>query len=673
MADPDPNPNVTLAGSGTALHVQRPDGELVPVQGTAGGAIATTTTGSGGESLATEPTADRTADATEALAATIAAGGSPTPGQAAIAIVNVDPAPTFAAAPAEGTELEAKYIAGTAPFLLDRDSNPRPVFIEPSASEIATGVGLLTGQLPENLGASGGLKVELVAPLPTGTNPLGTVEVTASVLPIGAATEASLFSIDGKVPALVDGRVPVDGSGVTQPISATTLPLPSGAATSALQGAGLPGALTAGGGVKVGLVDAVPQLPAALDTGRLATRLDIGTEAAPIITRMSAYGSTSFGQFRVAGREPMFENTQTYGLDARAWSSRTASGGTVAYNTTSGVTELVVGATSGAVAEISTHTHFPYEPGAATRTVFTLSQSDVGQVGQTREWGFGTLDDGFFFRLVGTTLYVVRRSSSSGVATDADAVVQASWNGSTFGALDLTKINQFEIDFQWLSAGVVRFWINGTLAHALDLRGVMTLPATRTGQLPLRMTIQNTSASVAASLNYVCSVVYLDGGTQIKYVPGTHVMAAPKTGVGTTFAPVLGFRLATTYLGRANRRIVLPRLARVSNASGRGTVRGVFNPSATAGGAWAASPFAPWIEYNEGLTSITGGTTISEVYLSSTADRAEFDGERAFSLIGTHMRRNADNVDGDVFVFTAKADAGTIDIVSMVATFNTFG
>jgi hypothetical protein len=30
-------------------------------------------------------------------------------------------------------------------------------------------------------------------------------------------------------------------------------------------------------------------------------------------------------------------------------------------------------------------------------------------------------------------------------------------------------------------------------------------------------------------------------------------------------------------------------------------------------------------------------------------------------------------VDGYVFVFTAKADAGTIDIVSMVATFNTFG
>lgn len=48
----------------------------------------------------------------------------------------------------------------------------------------------------------------------------------------------SLASIDTKTPALVGGRQPVDGSGVTQPVSAIALPLPAGAATSALQGTG---------------------------------------------------------------------------------------------------------------------------------------------------------------------------------------------------------------------------------------------------------------------------------------------------------------------------------------------------------------------------------------------------------------------------------------------------
>jgi hypothetical protein len=75
------------------------------------------------------------------------------------------------------------------------------------------------------------------------------VNIVASSGPGGLATEATLLlvedavdgletttsSIDGKTPALVSGRVPVDGSGVTQPVSATSLPLPTGASTSANQ------------------------------------------------------------------------------------------------------------------------------------------------------------------------------------------------------------------------------------------------------------------------------------------------------------------------------------------------------------------------------------------------------------------------------------------------------
>lgn len=71
-----------------------------------------------------------------------------------------------------------------------------------------------------------------------------TVPISAASLPLptGAATAAlqttgntSLSSIDTKTPTLVSGRQPVDGSGVTQPISAVSLPLPTGAATAANQ------------------------------------------------------------------------------------------------------------------------------------------------------------------------------------------------------------------------------------------------------------------------------------------------------------------------------------------------------------------------------------------------------------------------------------------------------
>lgn len=62
--------------------------------------------------------------------------------------------------------------------------------------------------------------------IPLAVDSSGNLQVEVGSLPSGLATEAkqdtgntSLSSIDGKTPALVSGRVPVDGSGVTQPVS----------------------------------------------------------------------------------------------------------------------------------------------------------------------------------------------------------------------------------------------------------------------------------------------------------------------------------------------------------------------------------------------------------------------------------------------------------------------
>ena len=59
------------------------------------------------------------------------------------------------------------------------------------------------------------------------------VAISAASLPLptGAATETTLSALNTKIPALESGRVPVDGSGVTQPIAAVALPLPTGAAS----------------------------------------------------------------------------------------------------------------------------------------------------------------------------------------------------------------------------------------------------------------------------------------------------------------------------------------------------------------------------------------------------------------------------------------------------------
>ena len=90
--------------------------------------------------------------------------------------------------------------------------------------------------------------------LPAGTNNIGDVDVlTLPALPTGSNTIGGV-NLAQYTP--VSGRLPVDGSGVTQPISASSLPLPTGAATAANQTPAYtpiaPGTATATSGVMLG-------------------------------------------------------------------------------------------------------------------------------------------------------------------------------------------------------------------------------------------------------------------------------------------------------------------------------------------------------------------------------------------------------------------------------------
>ncbi len=142
---------------------------------------------------------------------------------------------------------------------------------------------------------SGGEPGLVTRNIPSGTQPvsgpLTNAELRASAVPVsiaaGAATigkvdqgvgGASAWKVDGSGVTLTvadgGGSLTVDDGGSSLTTDTAQLPnalvggrldvnvgvsaLPSGASTSALQGAGLPAAFTAGGGVKTGLVDALP-------------------------------------------------------------------------------------------------------------------------------------------------------------------------------------------------------------------------------------------------------------------------------------------------------------------------------------------------------------------------------------------------------------------------------
>lgn len=89
-------------------------------------------------------------------------------------------------------------------------------------------------------GSSSGLVYIVDAGAPLNINPPATLPLPAGAA-TGAKQDTgntSISSIDGKTATLVSGRVPVDPSGVTSPVSAASLPLPSGASTGARQDTG---------------------------------------------------------------------------------------------------------------------------------------------------------------------------------------------------------------------------------------------------------------------------------------------------------------------------------------------------------------------------------------------------------------------------------------------------
>lgn len=152
--------------------------------------------------------------------------------------------------------VDINQIVGSAPSV----SNTLPVRISDGTAFIPFPTALVGGRLSVDVGASVAIDitdraardlggVDIVAALPIGANRIGKVTIrdaadAADIDPLAESTFTTRINTQGQkamaasTPVVIasdQSAILVDGSGVTQPISAASLPLPAGAATSALQ------------------------------------------------------------------------------------------------------------------------------------------------------------------------------------------------------------------------------------------------------------------------------------------------------------------------------------------------------------------------------------------------------------------------------------------------------
>lgn len=314
-----------------------------------------------------------------------------------------------------------------------------------------------------------------------------------------------------------------------------------------------------------------------------------------------------FGSLKVSNQHALgvYESSLAENAD---FATEIVGGGSSTYSAQTSSHILAADTASGSTVYRTTDRYHYYMPGTSNLVTMTVACGDSGKAGNKRCWGLFDGNDGVFFVLNGTTMNVAVRSSVSGSVVST-LIPQSQWNvdkldgtGLSAITLDVTKINVWWMDFQWLGSGRVRFGIYGPdgqriTCHIIQNANANALPFMRTGTLPVRFEVENDTATGSSSeLRVVCAAVYAEGDfndyTFYRYSTGllTKNVSAAQT-------LLLALRAVTTINGKHNSIQTYPETLNVYTTQPIGITLFQDVPDFT-GGTWAATGYQSLLERN---------------------------------------------------------------------------
>ena len=353
------------------------------------------------------------------------------------------------------------------------------------------------------------------------------------------------------------------------------------------------------------------------------------TTGLPVPISIGGTNTDAFGRLRVSQPYTLFDSQNRYASDNQ-FDSSVSGTGSVTFNTNQASNTLAV--TAGGVGSVvrQTFRSFPYQPGKGLLVLATFLMDNGTSANLNQKVGYFNTQNGVFFQRTGGTNSFVVRSYTSGVASDARAVAQSSWNGDKLNGtgpsgitLDLTKPQILWMDFEWLGVGSVRcgFIIDGQyiVCHTFDTANEYgTTVYMTTAILPVRYEITTTTAAVAASLTQICCSVVSEGGFEQTSIDHVARRTTVFTNIDTTatFFPIVSIRLASGRTGS----VVLPNRVQFLPITNQNyEVVLLKNPTLT-GATWAATvPSDTNVEYDVAATAISAtGTIVQTDYVTSS-------------------------------------------------------
>lgn len=290
------------------------------------------------------------------------------------------------------------------------------------------------------------------------------------------------------------------------------------------------------------------------------------------IAAQDSFSIDAFGRWRVSNPITLFDSKTVFDDDGLASNvennplffdnaETSGSGTSTSLRIDEASQRISVSATTAGTRVRQSKQRFNYQSGKSQLIIGTFNFLSL-DANITKRMGYFDEDNGLFVEADGTSISLVRRTSTSGSPVD-DSIAQTSWNidpfdgtGPSGATLDLTKTNILFADFEWLGVGRIRmgFVIDGIVFYAHEFLNAnnLTVVYMSTPNLPIRYEISNDGSGAASSLDTLCSTVIVEGGSAelgtVRYAStSTHVDANT---AGTTYA-MLGIRIKTEYIGAA--------------------------------------------------------------------------------------------------------------------------
>jgi hypothetical protein len=375
---------------------------------------------------------------------------------------------------------------------------------------------------------------------------------------------------------------------------------------------------------------------------------------------------SGFGSLKVADQHlvAMYEGS----IDEynSLFSIETVAGGTSTFVPVESSQILGVTGAEGSQVTRTTNRYHYYMPGTSNYYNMTISCGDSGKVGNIRRWGAFDDNDGVFFELNGTTFNVVLRSSVTGSVVET-RYPQNSWNvdqlnldSSSQFDLDLTKINVWWIDYQWLGAGRVRFGLfddkgNRITCHSIENAGQNSLPYMRSGTLPFRTENINTSATGSTSqLRELCASVYIEGDYR-DYTFWRHVSDSVTKSIAAPNTHVTTFRSIETINNKHNSINVFPEYI---NAYATAPVAiSIYIGGTVTDGTWDSVHGGSLEENSTGNVSLVGASNYATFYVDTGVTKLDLS--TMFETNDEGILRNADGSANEWHIVATALTAGT--------------